>query len=247
MITCQEADVLAAALSVGSLDGADEASLQQHLVGCTDCRQLAGEYMEAASRLPLALDPLRPSPELRSRLMRAVYAEAAAAESPRGAAAPRPPWWQRFWSSLPAARGFTLAAGAAAVALVGLTTWSIAGRQNATPASLAVALTHTPAAPDAHGQLVYDKADSQAVLTVSGLPGPARVGGGASVYEVWLVRADGSTTPAAFLTQAPDGSWTAAMHGDMAGYTTVAATVEPPGGSKAPTGVEVLQASLTNS
>ena len=62
MITCQQADVLAAALSVGSIDSADQATLLQHLGGCATCRRSAAEYMAAAARLPLALEPAVPSP-----------------------------------------------------------------------------------------------------------------------------------------------------------------------------------------
>ncbi len=119
MITCQQADILAAALSVGSIDPTDQGALLQHLPGCASCRRVAGEYMAAAARLPLALEPVRPSPELRGRLMRAVYAEAEQAQE--HAARDRPStWWARAWQALPASRGFTVAAAAAAVAIIGL-------------------------------------------------------------------------------------------------------------------------------
>src|SRR5665213_1845851 len=78
------------------LDLADQEPLQEHLADCADCRRVAGTYLAAAARMPLALEPLQPSPELRGRLMRAVYAEAA--QAGRGVAAPRQaPWWQRLW------------------------------------------------------------------------------------------------------------------------------------------------------
>ncbi|HEX4754846.1 MAG TPA: anti-sigma factor [Candidatus Dormibacteraeota bacterium] len=244
MISCQDADVLAAALSVGSIDRTDDATLQLHLASCADCRRLAAEYMEAAARLPLALEPLQPSPELRSRLMKAVYAEAAAAAD-QASAGEQGPWWRRVWARVPAGRGFTVLAGAAAVAVVAVSAWALAGRQPSLQRSASVAVGGMPAAPGAHGQLVMDRADGQAVLTVTGLPGPPQVAGGSGVYEVWLIPAGGSPVPAAFLTRAPDGTWTAAIHGDVGSYATLAATAEPPGGSSAPTGPRVLEASLT--
>lgn len=245
MISCQDADVLAAALSVGSIDRTDDATLQLHLASCADCRRLAGEYMGAAARLPLALEPLQPSPELRSRLMKAVYAEAAAAAAEQaGTAAPRP-WWHRVWGRVPAGRGFTVLAGAAAVAVVAVFAWALAGRQPSPQRSASVAVSGMPAAPGVHGQLVMDRADGEAVLTVTGLAGPPQVAGGSGVYEVWLIPAGGSPVAAAFLTRAPDGTWTAAIHGDVGSYATMAATAEPPGGSSAPTGPKVLEASLT--
>jgi anti-sigma-K factor RskA len=244
VISCQDADVLAAALSVGSIDRTDDAALQLHLASCADCRRLAAEYMEAAARLPLALEPLQPSPELRSRLMKAVYAEAAAAAEQAGAVAAGP-WWHRVWARVPAGRGFTVLAGAAAVAVVAVFAWALAGRQPSTQRSASVAVNGMAAAPHAHGQLVMDWADGEAVLTVTGLPGPPQVAAGSGVYEVWLIPAGGSPVAAAFLTRAPDGTWTAAIHGDVSSYATMAATAEPPGGSSAPTGPKVLQASLT--
>jgi anti-sigma-K factor RskA len=244
VISCQDADVLAAALSVGSIDRADDATLQLHLASCSACRRLAAEYMEAAARLPLALEPLQPSPELRSRLMKAVYAEAAAAADQARAVAPGP-WWHRVWARVPAGRGFTVLAGAAAVAVVAVFAWGLAGRQPSPQRSASVAVNGMAAAPHAHGQLVMDRADGEVVLTVTGLPGPSQVAGGSGVYEVWLIPAGGSPVAAAFLTRAPDGTWTAAIHGDVSAYATVAATAEPTGGSSAPTGPMVLQASLT--
>jgi anti-sigma-K factor RskA len=251
VISCQDADVLAAALSVGSLDQADDAALQQHLSSCADCRRLAAEYMAAASRLPLALELMQPSPQLRTRLMKAVYAEAAAqgrAEPAAAASLTPASWWRRAWLHLPAGRGFTVLAGAAAAAVIAVTSWTVATRPGAPAPSgsqtVAVAITAMPLAPQAHGQLVLDRANHQAVLTVTGLPGPTRVSGGDSVYEVWLLPASGPPVAGAFLTKAPDGTWDALIRGDMTGYASVAATVEPAGGSSVPTGPEVLQASI---
>jgi anti-sigma-K factor RskA len=243
VITCQQADVLAAALSVGSIDAGDQATLLQHLGGCAQCRSIAGEYMAAAGRLPMALEPVAPSPELRGRLMRAVYAEAAQARerAPQGGATS---WWGRLWRAVPASRGFTLAAAATAVALIGLATWGVAGRNQPTPTTVAVALAATSAAPHAHGELTWDRSGGVAVITASGLPSPASLVAGHSVYEVWLVRANGSAVGAAYLSQGPDGTWSAALHGDMTKYAAVAATPEPPGGSPQPTGTRVVQASL---
>ena len=246
MITCQQADVLAAALSVGSIDADDQAALLQHLSGCAECRRVAGEYMEAAARLPLALEPVHPSPELRGRLMRAVYAEAAQAGE-RATRAQPASWWQRLWDAIPASRGLTAMAAAAAVAVIALSSWAVLNRQNAAPASVAVALTATQAAPHAHAQLNYQRGGSEAVLTASGLPSPGTVAAGGSVYEVWLIRSNGSAVGVAYLSQNPDGSWSAAVHGDLSAYSAVAATAEPAGGSSSPTGAKVLQGPISSS
>lgn len=244
MISCQDADVLAAALAVGSIDVEDQSPLQQHLGECAECHRGAGEYLAAAARLPLALEPLQPSPELRGRLMRAVYAEAEEAGR-RVTAAETTPRRRRLWTGLPAARGFAVLAAAAAVVLIAVTSWALINRQSGGP-SVVVGLAATSSAPQARGQLVYDRGGSQAVLTVTGLPAPVTIAAGAGVYEVWLVRPDGAAVAAAYLSHEPDGTWGAALSGDMSTYSMVAATVEPPGGSSAPSGVRVIQATLNN-
>ncbi|MEO8899647.1 MAG: anti-sigma factor [Candidatus Dormibacter sp.] len=244
MISCQDVDVLAAALSVGSLNGGDEAALQQHLAGCAGCRRVAGEYMRAAARLPLALEQVAPPPGLRGRLMRAVYAEAGAG-AVRHAASQPATWWRRMWDGVPASRGWTAVVAAAAAAVIGFATWTGVSSRTAAPRSVSVALVATSAAPQARGQLTYPSGGSQAVLTATGLPGAAAVAGQpGAIYEVWLIDANGVAVAAAYLGQGPDGTWSAAIHEDMGAYTSLAATVEPLGGSPQPTGIKVIQGSL---
>ncbi len=248
MISHQDAEVLAAALSVGSLDAEEQSALQLHLSGCAECRRVAGEYMAAAARLPLALEPVHPPPELRGRLMRAVYAETTQAAE-RAARAQPAPWWHRLWDAIPASRGLTALAGAAAVAVIALSSWAVLNRQNGAPApvAVAVALTATAAAPHASAQLTYQRGGNEAVLTASGLPSPGAVSAGGSVYEVWLIRSDGLAVAAAYLSHNPDGTWSAAVHGDLVAYSAVAATAEPAGGSASPTGAKVIQGSISAS
>jgi anti-sigma-K factor RskA len=242
VISCQDADILAAELSVGSIDADDEATLQRHLSTCADCRRAAGEYLATAARLPLALEPLQPSPELRGRLMRAVYAEAEHAGR-RSASARTTPWWLRLWNAIPRSRGFTVLAAAAVVVAIAATSWTVINSQDT---QVAVPLAATALTPTAHGQLVYDRGGSGGVLTVTGLPPPSTVATGGGVYEVWLVPPAGAPVPAAYLSQQPDGTWSAAVNGNISSYSAVAATVEPAGGSRTPSAVRVFQAALNN-
>jgi anti-sigma-K factor RskA len=194
----------------------------------------------------VALEPVAPPPELRGRLMRAVYAEAAQAKQ-RAVIAQPSPWWRRVWQAVPASRGLTAAAAAAAVLVIGLSSWAVASRQNGSPPTVAVTLAAGQAAPHAHAQLTYQRGGGEAVLTATGLPSPGTIVARASVYEVWLIRPDGSAVAAGYLSHDPDGAWTAAIPGDVTGYSAVAATPEPAGGSPAPTGARVIQGSLDGS
>lgn len=242
-LACDEAEVLAAAQSVGSLDGDDVEALRGHLATCAACRAVAAEYAEAAARLPLALAPVQPPEELRRRLMRDVYSSAERRSAPSRRGIPQR-WAARLWSLVPSHRLITVAAVAAAVALAVLGARAAIGPANPAGAQ-SVALVATATSSGAHGQLVYTPAARQGVLTVEGLT-PPRVGNAAGVYEVWLIRRDGSASAAAFLTQSPDGDWTAAVHGDMSAFISVAATVEPSGGSLVPTGAKVVVGSLAD-
>jgi anti-sigma-K factor RskA len=134
---------------------------------------------------------------------------------------------------------------AAAVSVVG---WSLAGR-SAQPASpVAVHFRGTNQASDATGILTYDPRTRQSVIVVEGLPAPPRAPAPISEtdsYELWLIRADNSMVAAAYLTRTPDGhTWTAALSGDLSHYDALEATIEPPGGSRTPTGPEVIHTTL---
>lgn len=245
MIDCQEADVLAAAMSVGSLVADEQQALQGHLTGCANCRRVAAEYMAAAGLLSLAAEPMRPSPELRSRLMRAVYREAAQAERPR-----REPFLRRLTSLVPRGRGFAVLAGAAAGVAIGVGSMAgITHRGSPGPSSsLAITLTGQKLAPGAHGQLHYDRNLQVGTVMVTGLPSPSQVSTGGAVYELWLIPASGDPVPAAYLTRSlTGGDWTAMVQGDLSHYSSVAATIEPAGGSRTPTGAEVIEGTLSAS
>lgn len=243
MISCREADFLAMALSIGSASQADESALHDHVQTCSDCRHLARQYMESAPHLFVALDPIEPPPQLRTRLLRAVYAEAAGQRRPaEGSAASR--WLRRIWARVPACRGFTVVAAAASVAAVA--TASLAGIPRSIPSSaqVVVEMSATLSAPDARGQLRYDYRDQLAALMVTGLPVLDRVAEPDAVYEVWLIRPRSAPVPVAFLNRAPDGNWSAVVRADVGAYSTLSATLERHGGSVTPDGPEVLQGSL---
>ena len=240
MIDHNDADVLAAAASVSALDPADRQALDEHLRSCSACAEAAAEYMAAAGMLTLSVDDVKPSPELRTRLMRAVYSEAMRAE-----ATPARSRWQRLVDRVPRTRGFALAGGAAAGLVIGGTAVGIA-THTGQPATVSVTLTGQADAPAAHGVVVYDRATGESTMTVTGLPQPSQMAPNSAVWEVWLVRSSGPPVAAGFLTRSPSGDWIAAMSGDITQYSAVAATNEPAGGSASPTGHIVVEGSITS-
>ena len=241
-LSCEEVDDLLPIASLGALPSDDGRELTRHLAGCARCRELGAQYSLVADALPYGLEQLKPPDRLRRNLMGQVYADSDSA--PRHST----PLWRRIWDRVPAGRGFTISGGLAATAAVVLIAGGLNGRINSPtpPRTVAYNVSGTTAQSGATGTLVYDSIQSRAVLTVQGLPKlPSQPATATSVYEVWLIPAHGDPVPASFLTLQPDGhTWTAVLLGDVSHYGTIAATIEPAGGTSHPTGTEVISGSL---
>jgi anti-sigma-K factor RskA len=230
-MSCEEATDLLALDAVGALEASDRDLVERHLVSCAACKHAAAEYADLASLLPAALEVVPPPARLRRRLMAQVYAESTASA--------RLSWWRRLVETIPASRTFTAVGAVAVVAAIVLGIYAVAGR-NTSPAPVAYAVSGTTAT----GTLAADTARDVAVLTVNGLaPLPS-----SEAYEVWLIPPQGSPKGVAFLSPGLGGGpWTAVVRGSLAGYKSIAATVEPADGSSTPSNTEVLSGQLTES
>jgi anti-sigma-K factor RskA len=227
-MNCEEANDLLALDAVGALETADRAEMERHLSTCASGRHLAAEYAGVASLLPLALDPAPPPARLRRNLMAQVYGEATS-KAPS-------PWWRRLVTAIPANRAITVVAAAALATAIVLAVWGVTG-QRSVPAPISYVVSGGTSQQSVSGTIAVDAATRQAILTVHGLAPLPRT----EVYEVWLIPAHGPPKGVAFLAPSPSsGAWTAVVNGSLDGYTTIAATNEPIGGSPGPTGSQVL-------
>ena len=143
--------------AVGALDREERARLEEHLPSCAECREEMGELSDAAASLLYTVAPVQPSPGLRAGVLarvRAVNPSEVAAHSkavdPSEAlgraptpAAPRDlrallrelSLWQLLaWRP---ALGFGVAAAAAAVVLLGLTSLTLWNRNQSLSAAVA--------------------------------------------------------------------------------------------------------------
>jgi anti-sigma-K factor RskA len=229
-MSCEEATDLLALDAVGALEASDREVVARHVATCATCTHAAAEYADLASLLPAALELVPPPARLRRRLMAQVYAE--------GTASSALPWWRRLVAAIPASRAFTAVGAIAVVAAIAFGIWAVAGRSASAPVAYTVSGT------TATGTLAVGTTGTQAVLTVKGLePLPS-----SKVYEVWLIPPQGSPKGVAFLSPAVGGgAWTAVVSGSLAGYKSIAATVEPAGGSPTPSNTEVLSGQLGGS
>jgi anti-sigma-K factor RskA len=234
-MSCAEIEGHLALAAVGALEPADRGDMDRHLSTCTACTQLAAANADAVALLPLALEPVAPPARLRRNLMAQVYAESVPASGPG-----RFFNWRRLVTLIPSNRALTAAGAAALAAAVALAVWSTR------PDERSYQLFGTPTERGVSGTLSFDPSQDTAVIDVRGLPQLAATAGSAPrVYEVWLIPGAGAPLPAGFLTHQPSGgTWTAVINADIRKYQTVAATVEPYGGSPGPTGAPVISGEL---
>ena len=107
----------------------------------------------------------------------------------------------------------------------------------ARPGSRVASLAGLAPAPEAHGRVVWDPASHEAVLLAGGLT-PAAEG---RAYEVWVI-AQGAPVPAGLFQVDAEGRATVRLSAveEVERVKTFAVTLEPAGGTAAPTGPMVL-------
>ena len=226
--TCREVDEQLAAYASHALDEAETCAVANHLA---ECRRHDGELIAMRAdfdRIATSVQPVEPPARLRESLL-AAFDEALGAPQPVPIrAAPARP--KSFFST----SGFAYAIAAAMLALaVGVGAWGLS--RDGGNEDIIVAQSSTG---DASMQVTYVPDQKVAVMEVDLPPLPA-----GRVYQAW--RIDGGTPVSLGLVQTNTGS--VAMVGDLEGATAVALSVEPAGGSPAPTTNPILIATLERS
>lgn len=261
----------AAAYALDALDPDERDVFQVHLDTCHYCRALVREFAEVVGHLPDAVPPVQATPALRQRLMAAVQedvARGAAAEADGGlatdptgnVASGRTPraapagWLERLLGGGQAPRWAAAALLTASVALA-IGNVSLLRRTHeeqtraaayeaaleAAASGRVVPLASTDGSPRGRVALIApgpESADRRARLLVAGLPEPPAD----RTYQLWLIR-DG-TPHGAGTFSGTGGVATIPVEGDPARAQVVAVTVEPRGGSRAPTSNPILAARL---
>jgi anti-sigma-K factor RskA len=219
-----------AAYMLGALETDDVAALERHAAGCERCREEMRWLTAAVDTIPEGVERVEPPPELRTRLMAEVRADAGVAgAAPAAGLWERAGAWLRGRGSGPVA--LRPAIGLAAVVLVvaaiggyaiggGIGEDSGAGGGDSTIAA--------GAAPGVTAQMVNEGDSGTLRLAhVNQLPDD-------DVLQAWVQR-DGEVeaVPALF---APDHEGRASTQlPDMEGVEVVMVTAEPKGGSVEPT------------
>ncbi|MFF0448618.1 anti-sigma factor domain-containing protein [Streptomyces sp. NPDC004609] len=236
-MTAPDLHTLTGAYVLHALEPDETAAFERHLQECASCAQEVRELAATVGRLALA-EAVTPPPALKEQVMRRISAERQ-----------RPPHVDRVRAGR--RRGgqvsrFVLAACvAAAAAFGGVSFWQhqeakdarrAAERAERTTAELAAVL----AAPDAkattarlrsggNGTVVVSRSLDRAAFLVTGLPRPPA----GKVYQLWFD--DGATMRPAGLMNRDASDGAALMDGPVGTAAGMGLTLEPAGGSAAPT------------
>jgi anti-sigma-K factor RskA len=242
---------LAGAYALDALDSAGRDRFERHLRDCAPCRREVRGFATAAAALAEAVAMVPPA-GLRDQVLAAVSATrqlplaAPARPARRGrrktCPAPRSQWLPR----LALAAG---AAGLAAAAVLGGVTVSAQNGQSAAQAQ-AQAITAVLSAPDARLVSAPTSAGGSATAVVSVRQGKMVFIGsglpplpGSRVYQLWFI---GRTTRSAGLVPlaAAGGRPAPVLASGLAAGDKIGVTIEPAGGSSAPTTAPIVVMSL---
>jgi anti-sigma-K factor RskA len=232
--TCRDIDELLAGYVADALVEDERCSVNEHLAECRRHDVELTAMRADIERLALSVQPVEPPASLRGSLL-AAFDEAVAAPEPapleiqtvRAARAKR---------SVFSTSGFAYAVAAAMLVLaVGLGAWGLSRDSGDGGSDVLVAQSRQG---DASLQVMYVPSQQVAVMEVD-LPSlPA-----GRVYQAW--RIDGGAPTSLGLVETTSGS--IAVQADLTGATAIALSVEPSGGSPAPTTNPILIANLDKS
>jgi anti-sigma-K factor RskA len=246
-----ELHLLTGGYALDALPDEERAEFERHLARCSSCAEEVKGMRETAARLALATAVV-PPPELRERVLAAV---------PRTRQLPpagfrllaRPGKGTRARRArgrrLPLTRaGLTagVLAVVAAIAFLVVTQVSTSHQLDQSQAanrSIAAVL----AAPDARIEsaqatvggtvtAVMSSSEHEAVVTTTGIPSLPE----AQVYQLWVMTAAGTATPAGLLEVTSSGSAVPVLAADVQPGDRLGITVEPAGGTKQPTTTPIV-------
>jgi len=239
-----------AAYALGSLDVDEISSLETHLAGCQDCQTELADYQAVTEGLLQSTPPRKPPQELRRKLIAQLPSQQA--RSPK-----------RFAGLFNRISLGQIGFAVVLVSLLGLNIFSslqirtlqqgqsaLAERLSQDQTAIAMlAYPSTQALPvqadveNVAGSMLVDKDKRLAVLVLWNLP---QVGPG-QTYQVWLIDAEGKRTSGGLFKPVTEKGYTTATIRSplpLGQFKGIGVTVEPAGGSEAPTSSRVLGVDL---
>lgn len=212
---------LAAFYALDAISAEERAAFEAHLPGCERCRSELADYdggIEALARSVASPAP----PEMKQEVMARIDA---AATSGAGAGGTVTPLFRRVAP--------LLAAAAAVVALVfvfGLGSVSEEERINSVLTSEDAVTVSVDAEVVSSAEVVYTPS-GDAVFSAAGLSAVSET----ETYQLWLIGEEGPVSAGVFQPD-PDGGALILLDGEVRPGLVLGLTIEPAGGSVAPTG-----------
>ncbi len=162
-----------------------------------------------------------------------------------GSPAAARPWWRVPLGSFRGALAWRVAAVVLIVALAVGNIWQWQRANGVSQPQVvhmeSIPMANTPAAPDASGMIVMSTDGQYGTLIVNGLP----TLDGHHQYQLWMSEGGVRKSGPVFSVNADGyGSMPVSSTQPLSQYKSFGVTVEPMGGSSAPTGEKVLSASL---
>jgi len=226
-MNCDEVEDLLGAYALDALPGDLSAEVTAHLATCSKHAE-AAELRNVAGALAFAAPEAQPSAALKTRLMDAVHADSAPSTE-----APKRVGILNRLKQLTSQRAIPYAlAGALAVALIALVLTNLDGGDSNRPGRATVSLSGE----DSEAAVVYELEDGIIVLDAAGLK-PLDA---AHTYQLWSI-ASGKPSSLGLLGTAPNGEALAVVRVNIKDIDSLAVTMEPAGGSIAPTTDPVLK------
>jgi anti-sigma-K factor RskA len=239
--------------ALGALEGDERREVELHLATCAACTRALAETRGVLASMALTAPPAVPAPRVKLQLLERIRKDAPAVPE-RQSVRPsvetrRISWWNRVWA--PAAVVFAAIAlffwvsnqrlaneievlrKAAIEQKAQLDHFKAVSQMVLSPDTVTVNLAS--ARPDfaGSGRVIYNA--RRGALMYSGSVPPLAAG---KAYELWVVPKTGNPIPAGLLSVSASGEGSVVLPSIPAGvaYKAFAITLEPAGGTPAPTG-----------
>jgi anti-sigma-K factor RskA len=221
------------AYALGCLEAEEEKAVREHLAGCQECSQKLESFRDVSDRLNLAVPMAEPPRRLEGRIMHSIDDSLAGRKASPRRVELRPP----------------ALAAAAAVFIVALAVGNILQLAKAPPAQpqarpgrlMTAVIIGTGEAKEAYGTIVLDPQDNKGVLAVNGLP----TLDAAHQYQLWLIKDGRIRSGGVFSVDAEGyGSLLLTVPSDFRDFRSFGISIEPLGGSQAPSGAKVMSGAL---
>ena len=221
-----EAQEMLAMLAAGAVDEAEAAEALAHAGTCSECGPLAVDYNDAAAALVFALEPVAPAGDLRARILSAAREDAG---SQTVAPAPvsierereRRSGLQRVYQwAMPA----VAAAALAAVVVLAVDNSNLRGDEDN------FSTGEFTSESGARGTFIVDEDEDLVYVRFEDMPEVQE----GQVFQIWVIEGEGAPIPQPTFTADPSGAAAVSFPSDI-DFDALAVSVEPVGGSQAPT------------